>query len=261
MRTCEVCDAILKKQKRYCSKKCYAKAATGVALSEDRKNTMRGRKLSRETVMKQNAAKKRDRFRKVGTYPCSLCSKIFDSNTGLRSHMSYCTYADKNGEAKPEDCQLCGKTLSSGRALKIHQKLKHAPADVKEERSRKLSLSHCNVPFRKESLEEIAFFEKVREIYGDAVRSFMIEGSSHVYDVFVPSLNLLIEYDGDYYHGNPKFHALTDRMKKQYCLDMQHARRAESFGYSIARVWASESEDFIDCLRSARPCLTLRTLV
>jgi hypothetical protein len=52
---------------------------------------------------------------------------------------------------------------------------------------------------------EIAVFDEFLKRCPDAQHSFRlnVNGRSYVFDIFVPSLNLLIEVNGDYWHLNP----------------------------------------------------------
>ena len=77
----------------------------------------------------------------------------------------------------------------------------------------------------------------------------MIPGYSHVYDVLVPSTKTIIEFDGDFWHGNKKHYELSDRMKRQFRLDESNGAKAAALGYNVVRVWQSESSAYIERLR------------
>jgi very-short-patch-repair endonuclease len=68
-------------------------------------------------------------------------------------------------------------------------------------------------------------------------------------DFVVPSLDLIIEYDGDYWHGNPAKHELTPAMKKQFRLDQSLMLAAKTRGFTVHRVWASEAVNYPNKLR------------
>lgn len=78
-------------------------------------------------------------------------------------------------------------------------------------------------------------------LYPDVQHRFRINDVSHEYDFYVPSKNLIIEYDGDYWHGNKEKFTLTQTMKKQYVLDKLWTQLAKEHGYEIHRVWASQA--------------------
>lgn len=57
-------------------------------------------------------------------------------------------------------------------------------------------------------------------------------------DLFVPALNLIIECDGDYWHGNPAFFKdLNDRQKKQRERDVLRTKELNAKGYNVLRLW------------------------
>lgn len=60
-------------------------------------------------------------------------------------------------------------------------------------------------------------------------------------DAFVPSLNLIIQFDGDYWHGNPrKFPNLDTRQLKRKRLDTSQDAYMKKCGYTVLRVWESD---------------------
>jgi hypothetical protein len=80
----------------------------------------------------------------------------------------------------------------------------------------------------------------------------MIPDYSHVYDIFIPSTNTIIEFDGDFWHGNKNLYVLSDRMKKQFRLDESNSAKAISSGYKIVRVWQSESHTYVEILKGIK---------
>lgn len=79
------------------------------------------------------------------------------------------------------------------------------------------------------SKKEIACLEVLRQICPDAVGSYRVK--YYVFDMFVPSLNLLIEFDGRYWHS---LAATRNRDKRKstyitrYRPDLKLARVSES---------------------------------
>jgi len=97
------------------------------------------------------------------------------------------------------------------------------------------------------SRAEIDFYQSLVNFFGEekVIHKFRISGCSHEYDFFIPSKNLIIEFDGDYWHGNKARYSLTPRMMKQYHLDRTWDEKARDAGYSIKRVWQSEAKDLL----------------
>jgi G:T-mismatch repair DNA endonuclease (very short patch repair protein) len=65
----------------------------------------------------------------------------------------------------------------------------------------------------------------------------------HAYqcDIFVPSKKLIIECDGDYWHGNPeKYPAPTERQSKQIEKDKIRTKELKAKKFKIIRLWGKE---------------------
>ena len=207
-------------------------------LSEWRRQTYKGRKFTDEHVAKLNVAKLRENVRKEGEFPCDACGKVFTSNTSLRSHRSYCSATE---EQKSVVCEVCGKICKRQRGLTWHMR-SHTPGFF-EEHSRKTSAGlETQKPRKRNSEAELSFKTKMIEIHGDnVVHKHRVDGINHEFDFYVPNENILVEFDGDYWHGNSTKHELMPKMKRQYRLDESYTRTAEMLGYIVRRVWASEA--------------------
>jgi len=61
------------------------------------------------------------------------------------------------------------------------------------------------------------------------------------YDIFIPSKNLLIEVDGDYWHGKDiEFTERNEIQRKAFINDITKDGIATLYGYKIIRIWESE---------------------
>jgi very-short-patch-repair endonuclease len=231
---CENCGKIIttvnaESQKVTCSKKCHAERLSRL---------YSGRKITEEWKQRQNESKTREKIVKYGSFVCEKCRKTFETNTSLRSHRSYCTPGNEGILC----CELCQKEFSP-RGYKIHMKSHDKEWRNKTTAALRKSLltrTSCQTT----SKAELAFFEKLKILFADVIHKFRIEVIAHEYDFFIPSKKLIIEFDGDYWHGNKKLHELSSRMKKQFCIDRAWSEKAVEAGYRIIRVWASESKDF-----------------
>lgn len=234
---------------KFCQKECMLPTKFSVFCSFECSNkwkaiTYKGRKLTTEWKERMDRSKIREIVRKEGEYTCEKCDKTFCSNTSLRSHRSYCTNSDS--EKCNVVCDVCGKILKRQRNLVIHKK-SHDPLWV-EKTGHAVQKGIANrKPMKRNSLAEIKFFEDLKSVYGveNVEHKFRIIGVSHEYDFCLTKLRLIVEFDGDYWHGNPKKYELTCRMKKQYRIDQCWEREALKAGYKFKRVWQSESEEFL----------------
>lgn len=68
-------------------------------------------------------------------------------------------------------------------------------------------------------------------------------------DAFIPSINTVVQFDGDYWHGNPEFYqSLDHRQKKRVSLDASQDRYFEKCGIRVVRIWGSEILDNPQCI-------------
>jgi very-short-patch-repair endonuclease len=120
-----------------------------------------------------------------------------------------------------------------------------------EEHSKKTSKGlETQKPRKRNSEAEVAFMSKMIEVHGDGVvHKYRVEGINHEFDFYVPGENVLVEFDGDYWHGNPDKHELTFKMKRQFRIDESFTRAAEKLGYIVRRVWGSDAVDYPHKLR------------
>lgn len=64
---------------------------------------------------------------------------------------------------------------------------------------------------------------------------------SKIFDFYIPSKNLLVEVDGDYWHGNKdKFSVLNGLQEKAIRNDIFKDSLAAGLGFEIERVWESD---------------------
>jgi G:T-mismatch repair DNA endonuclease (very short patch repair protein) len=75
--------------------------------------------------------------------------------------------------------------------------------------------------------------------------SFKVERK--IYDIYIPDLNMLIEFNGDYWHCNPKkykadyFNVKLNMTAKQiWARDAEKERLALGRGYEFLTIWESD---------------------
>ena len=82
-------------------------------------------------------------------------------------------------------------------------------------------------------------FDKLMKEMNIECESQKIIGGS-IYDFYLPEYKMLIEIDGDYYHGNPAKYTkdqLNGMQKKNKLNDKEKDIQAKGFGYKIERAW------------------------
>jgi very-short-patch-repair endonuclease len=80
---------------------------------------------------------------------------------------------------------------------------------------------------------ELELLSKLREKVGEVVHQFTVPNYHRVYDMYIPSLNLIVEYDGDYWH----------REEKYLAKDSQDTVKAVKRGFRIFRYWESKVKE------------------
>jgi hypothetical protein len=100
---------------------------------------------------------------------------------------------------------------------------------------------------------EIRTYELIKIHYPDAEHTWPIhtERRSYHYDVFVPSLNTLVEINGDFWHCNPKLRSEDEwakirNVRRVWKADEEKAQVAIEHGYRFVTLWENdlnESED------------------
>ena len=64
---------------------------------------------------------------------------------------------------------------------------------------------------------------------------------SYQTDIFIPSINLVIECDGDYWHANPSIYSNpNDKQLKQIEKDKIRTEELKEKGYNVLRLWESD---------------------
>ncbi|MBF6612175.1 MAG: DUF559 domain-containing protein [Chloroflexi bacterium] len=72
------------------------------------------------------------------------------------------------------------------------------------------------------------------------VRQHLV-GNKFCVDAFVPCVKLVIQFDGDYWHGNPAFFPNPDaRQRKRMIIDKSQDAYMATCGFTVCRIWASD---------------------
>ena len=87
-------------------------------------------------------------------------------------------------------------------------------------------------------------FEKILKELGIDYRSQEIVGGK-IFDFYIPSVNLLVEIDGDYWHYNRKTNKKgPNRTQKRNIInDKKKNVIAKTGGYKLSRVWESDLKE------------------
>lgn len=71
-------------------------------------------------------------------------------------------------------------------------------------------------------------------------------------DAFIPSIGLVIQFDGDYWHFNPaKFQEPDERQRKRMRLDRSQDKYMKACDYVVLRIWESDLRSNPESVREA----------
>jgi len=180
------------------------------SMNQSRSEKLKGRKFSEESIekMRQHALK---RFADKKNHP---------------------HYGKKFSE---EHIENISKSLK-GRTLRDL----HSPEKASEIRSKiKAARAKQVIPLQDTSIEV-----KIQ----DFLTAMGVEFIAHKYvpikyayrcDIFIPSMNMVIECDGDYWHGNlniSPFKDMPQKIRVQRCLDYERTAQMQEFGFNVLRL-------------------------
>jgi len=93
----------------------------------------------------------------------------------------------------------------------------------------------------KNTKPELAMKKLLNELNIPFIHQFRVKGINHNFDFHISNTNILIEVDGDYYHGNPKkFIKLSEIQIQWKQRDEKINKLAKTNNYILLRFWASD---------------------
>lgn len=113
----------------------------------------------------------------------------------------------------------------------------------------------------KDSLPEIMIQKFLKQLNIEFIPHKYIKDIEHAYqcDIFIPSVNLIIEVDGDYWHGNtnnPRFKILNEHQIKAKEKDNIRTKELLEKGFKVLRLWESDiNKDVAECLKKIEEVL------
>lgn len=195
--------------KKYCSSECKGKVNVGMPAWN------KGRKMSDEEKSKLNLS-----GLKLG----------HGWNKGIPNQTQRIKWKENNPN---KDGRVNIKRKENGTTTFIGQNnpmygKNHSTEAKKIQREFKLK-NYTDGIYKSKSKEECEFAKQLKKTFKDLIWQYRIDGYHRVYDFYIPSLNIIIEYDGDYWHREEKY------IKK----DIKDTEKAIKEGYSIFRYWSS----------------------
>lgn len=92
----------------------------------------------------------------------------------------------------------------------------------------------------------ITYFDYVKDNIEFTFQYFISAESRHSYDFKIKNINLIIEVDGDYWHGGPGCKIWCDHIEYNRTNDIMKTQVALDRGITVIRFWGSEIEKNVD---------------
>jgi very-short-patch-repair endonuclease/endogenous inhibitor of DNA gyrase (YacG/DUF329 family) len=181
------------------------------------------------------------------TIECAQCgTPVYMPVARLEASARFCSKACANewqGRNKTEHtCKMCGGTFrwSPSRSQGGHYNITYcslACRDADPERAEMLiRINQRQQELSPNKLERAgyAILDSLRLEY---VKQHVISGKFTV-DAFVPSLSLVIQFDGDYWHGHPeRFPTPDPRQQRRMAFDKSQDAYMRQCGLTVLRFW------------------------
>jgi very-short-patch-repair endonuclease len=188
--------------------------------------------------------------RKTGAnLKCDQCGSVFYRARSLTHDVNICSRPCfllwHKRKKTVHTCKMCGGTFhwsfsrtASGKHNITYCSLKCRDADP----MKKQQLIDMNVQQQtmKMSKLEVVGYRLLDESGIPYLRQHLI-GDKFCVDAFVPELGTVIQFDGDYWHGNPSMFSCPDsRQLRRMRLDASQDAYMRACGFFIIRLWESE---------------------
>jgi|AntAceMinimDraft_17_1070374.scaffolds.fasta_scaffold70578_2 very-short-patch-repair endonuclease/endogenous inhibitor of DNA gyrase (YacG/DUF329 family) len=190
---------------------------------------------------------------------CAWCGKeVYKQNVFLsKSKVLFCSINCANkyqGRNKLKFiCKMCGKEFywSKSRIKNkkpIYCSLKCRDKDPKrKEMLRNLNILQQNM--KPNNLEKKGY--KIIGDLGLKYKQQVLIGNKFLVDAFISKYNLIIQFDGDYWHGNPKkYKIFSDRQKRRRIIDKSQNAYFKKCGFNLLRIWESEINNLKEVLQN-----------
>lgn len=182
---------------------------------------------------------------------CFYCNQPITVNLSRYSKSTtktfFCSVKHANlyqGRNKDEyTCKTCGKTFRRSPCWKNYNEQKYCSNACTlaspELKRRLIEMNLMQQKLKTNKVEEAGYslLDQMGLLY---FRQYLIADKFCV-DAFFYSASSVIQFDGDYWHGNPdKFPALDERQKRRVRLDKSQDAYMTKCGYKVLRIWETD---------------------
>ena len=215
---------------------------------------------------KKKISKRMPKGRKYCSLSCYRKSKRPQRRTGKEVFCKWCNkkvYKQKShlNNRKNLFCSFeCATKFQGRNKLKFICKICNKNFYWSKSRVKKQNPIYCSLecrdkdPMRRKMLISFNILQQKTKINGlekkgysildslgiDYKKQFLI-GDKFLVDAFIPKYNLIVQFDGDYWHGNlEKYSELSERQKKRRRIDNSQNAYFKKCGFNVLRIWESQ---------------------
>ena len=233
---CPVCGTMFKpkimdsakgQRKRYCSQECAWKAQIG------QPSTKRTPKKIRE-IIKTMYPKYGAEFlaKKLGLAISSIQAIAYKEGVKLNPDIYY-----KKVHKAAQEYMTENNPMKNEEVVKKVRDYRKAHPEVHERIMIKLLEGHQRIQKDKPTKLEQKLFAVLDSLQVPYEQFYLIK-PKFIVDVKID--NLIIQADGDYWHGHPRFEPLTERQAAQQKRDKAQDAYLQKCGYTVIRIWEKE---------------------
>jgi len=194
---------------------------------------------------------------------CENCGKpVYKPANELKPEHHFCELKCANewqGRNKTiHTCKTCGKVFRWSPSRAVHYDITYCSpgccyADP-ERREQLIAMNLKQQQLHPNSLEQSGY--ALLDSLGIAYLPQHLIGNKFCADVFVPDKKVVIQFDGDYWHGNPsRFPSPDKRQVRRMALDRSQDAYMTTCGYTVIRLWESEIKHQPEAVKSKLQCL------
>lgn len=154
-----------------------------------------------------------------------------------------------------------GKNLSELHIRHLEEGQKRRFNDPKQREMMKIYRRFLILP-KKDTSIEVKIQNFLKQLGIEFYTHFWIN-IEHGYqcDILIPSMNLVIQFDGDYWHGNPdKYKVFLEKQKKRKRIDTSQNAYFKKCGFNLLRLWESEFKDVSSLKKRLEPWINQKKL-
>lgn len=190
----------------------------------------------------------RTREKSGTTITCEQCGKTAyrpPARMNVKAHFCSlpCQITWQGRNKTHHTCTICGNHFRWSPSRERVSNIKYCSIKCRDADPEKIAqLREMNVAQQKggRTRLESAGYKLLDDLRVSYLPQHLIAGKFCV-DAFLPDLNTVVQFDGDYWHGNPeRFPTLDARQERRRKLDSSQDAYMRRLGYQVVRIWESD---------------------